>query len=632
MYNNLLRVLLIPSAALAFSMVGWLPAGAEQVEGDRSSVDELSAVEPLPAGDLAAADLGIQSVTAPSLQTQIEASLPAASAATVASPEVATPAPTEAVTEFGMTRREAMSQVTSVSQLSDVQPTDWAFQALQSLVERYGVIAGYPDGTFRGSRAMTRYEFAAGLNAAMDRVNELIAAGLAETVSEEDLAVLQRMQEEFAAELATLRGRVDALESRTAELEANQFSTTTKLSGVAFFNLTGAFADGPVSLETTNANAPFAIRPAGRDPITGRPVVQEIDDDPSITFSNLVWLNFNTSFTGRDSLVTQLAVGNGNSPANAFVSAGLYNTFGVPFTDQNARGPSDVILREMFYSFPVGDSVQMVVGPRINWYRHFDGNAFTFFFNGAGSFNSGGSTLLNTIDRGAGAVAMWDISDKFQLNLAYLGENTEFLPGGLFNTATNPSEGLFGGTNTISAQLTYSPTSTFNLRLLYNHSNLNAVFGQVGGSQGEPLYGFADDGAGGPLNDGTADTFMANFDWLITPGFGIFSRYTYGSTHIEPGDINAQSFQAGLAFPDLGKEGAQATLSYLIPFSVIDGREFLVSGGGDGGIQYEFEATYYYPLTNNIALVPSVYFIANPNNFDDNPTIVVGNLRAQFTF
>ncbi|MEH2267919.1 MAG: S-layer homology domain-containing protein, partial [Nostoc sp.] len=45
-----------------------------------------------------------------------------------------------------------MSQVTSVSQLSDVQPTDWAFQALQSLVERYGCIAGYPNGSFQGNR------------------------------------------------------------------------------------------------------------------------------------------------------------------------------------------------------------------------------------------------------------------------------------------------------------------------------------------------------------------------------------------------------------------------------------------------------------------------------------------------
>lgn len=46
-----------------------------------------------------------------------------------------------------------MGQVISVSQLSDVQPNDWAFEALQSLVERYGCIAGYPDGTFRGKRA-----------------------------------------------------------------------------------------------------------------------------------------------------------------------------------------------------------------------------------------------------------------------------------------------------------------------------------------------------------------------------------------------------------------------------------------------------------------------------------------------
>ena len=112
-----------------------------------------------------------------------------------------------------------LSQVTSVSQLSDVRPTDWAFQALQSLVERYGCIAGYPDKTYRGNRAMTRYEFAAGLNACLDRVNELIAASTADLVKKEDLAILQKLQEEFAAELATLRGRVDALEARTTTLE-----------------------------------------------------------------------------------------------------------------------------------------------------------------------------------------------------------------------------------------------------------------------------------------------------------------------------------------------------------------------------------------------------------------------------
>lgn len=63
-----------------------------------------------------------------------------------------------------------MDQVTSVSQLADVKPTEWAFQALQSLVERYGCVVGYPDKTYRGNQALTRCEFAAGLNAGLDRV------------------------------------------------------------------------------------------------------------------------------------------------------------------------------------------------------------------------------------------------------------------------------------------------------------------------------------------------------------------------------------------------------------------------------------------------------------------------------
>ena len=128
-----------------------------------------------------------------------------------------------------------MGQVTSVTQLSDIQPTDWAFQALQSLVERYGCIAGYPDGTYKGNRAMTRFEFAAGLNACLDRITELIAAGTSELATREDFSVLQRLQEEFAVELAALRGRVDSLEARTSELEANQFSTTTRLNGEVLF-------------------------------------------------------------------------------------------------------------------------------------------------------------------------------------------------------------------------------------------------------------------------------------------------------------------------------------------------------------------------------------------------------------
>ena len=63
---------------------------------------------------------------------------------------------------------------------------------------------------------MTRYEFAAGLNACLDKVTELIRAGTGNLATKEDLMTLQKLQEEFAAELATLRGRVDGLEARTA--------------------------------------------------------------------------------------------------------------------------------------------------------------------------------------------------------------------------------------------------------------------------------------------------------------------------------------------------------------------------------------------------------------------------------
>lgn len=179
-------------------------------------------------------------------------------------------------------QEETLEQVTSVSQFSDIQPTDWAFQALQSLVERYGCIAGYPNSTYRGNRALTRYEFAAGLNACLDRVNELIASATADLVTKEDLATLQRLQEEFSAELATLRGRVDALEARTAQLEANQFSTTTKLEGEVVMGIVDVF-EGDTNDDNTTLGAKAEIE--------------------------LV-----TSFTGKDTLKTTLESNNIVSP------------------------------------------------------------------------------------------------------------------------------------------------------------------------------------------------------------------------------------------------------------------------------------------------------------------------------
>lgn len=531
----------------------------------------------------------------------------------------------------------AMAQVTSVQQFSDVQPSDWAYEALAYLAnsEAEGgldCLEGYPDGTFRGGRAMTRYEFAAGLASCLDAV-----VGRLDSLDPEALARIEALQREFAAELAVLRGRVDALEAAVAELEANQFSTTTVLRGNAWMNLTQAFPDGRILTER-NPFAPNAFAPPIRD-ANGRPS-RVFRDQPQLTFSYYVNLNLNTSFTGRDSLVTQLAVGNGNSPANELVSSGFFNSWGVPFTDQGAGTPNNVVVRELFYSFPIGDAVQVDIGPRLNYYRYFDGNRFTFFQTGASSFNSSGSTLLSAIDRGSGIVIRWKIIDPLQLTVGYLAENAEFLnPAFGFNTSSNPGDGLFNSSNIITAQLAFSPSRNFNLRLLYARSSLKPYNGFIGGAVGEPVpYGYIDDGFGGFLNDSGADTLMANFDWQIADWIGLFARYSWGRVDVNPvareegRQVRVQSFQVGLGFPDLFKRGALGVISFLIPHDYLAGEQFLLSGGGDGGTQAELEVSYRYPVSDNISLVPAFYAIWNANNFDSNPTVYVGNLRFQFSF
>jgi hypothetical protein len=582
----------------------------------------------------------LTNISTPLAGTPLQNSQPIRSAPSISEleTEVASPPLTSPGTSEGGNR--SINQVTSVTQLSDLKPTDWAYQAVQSLVERYGCIVGYPNSTFLGNRSATRFELAAALNACLDVISDRFA-------TKEDLLAVRRLQEEFAKELATLKGRVNNLEARTAKLEAQQFSTTTKLSGLAFFNMTGAFASSRgLRAEGIDGILPFRVIPGlgDRDPLTNRPRVRTVTDNPNVTVSGLVWLTLNTSFTGKDLLTTQLAVGNGVSPANVFAAAGLFNTWGTPFTDQTAgpdNGSAQFVLRELNYSFPVTSKLQVVVGPRINWYKYFDNNAYTFFLNGTSSFDSIGSPLMNASKRGAGAILIYKPIDQLQFRVGYLAQSIEFLPSFL-NSAENPGpdQGFFGGTNTFTGEVTYSPLKSLNLRFLYTRTNLKPVFGGlIGGTGGLPIWGLADDGLGGNLDSGTSNTFGFNFDWTPLKNFGIFGRYTFASTSLDPvdptlanGKVQNQSIQFGTAFLNLGKPGARATLSFVIPSDIISGRRFLVAGGGDGGRQYDFEATYFYPVNDNISVVPAFYAIINPNNFSSNPTVFVANLRVQFSF
>jgi S-layer homology domain/Protein of unknown function (DUF2808) len=118
--------------------------------------------------------------------------------------------PLEVPTFFNPEAIPKISQAT-LSQENKVVPGSWAYQSLKSLQDR-GILKGYPNGTFQGDRPLTRDEFAAGLNSALEKTLESFATG--ERVTRDDLLALQQLQRDFKAELAALKNRVSALEGQ----------------------------------------------------------------------------------------------------------------------------------------------------------------------------------------------------------------------------------------------------------------------------------------------------------------------------------------------------------------------------------------------------------------------------------
>ena len=98
----------------------------------------------------------------------------------------------------------AMAQVTNVNQLTDVQPTSWAYQSISNLVSRYGCLAGYPDGTFKPNQAATRNELAALTSACLDNITAFY--------TEADARVASALRAEFSKEISATNVRVSALE------------------------------------------------------------------------------------------------------------------------------------------------------------------------------------------------------------------------------------------------------------------------------------------------------------------------------------------------------------------------------------------------------------------------------------
>ncbi|ABA22972.1 S-layer region-like protein [Trichormus variabilis ATCC 29413] len=510
----------------------------------------------------------------------------------------------EAVTSVSQltqaSKAQNIGQVTSVSQFSDVQPTDWAFQALQSLVERYGCIAGYPNGTYRGNRALTRYEFAAGLNACLDRVNELIATATADLVSKQDLATLQRLQEEFSAELATLRGRVDALEARTAELEANQFSTTTKLSGEAIFSVSQAFGD-------TRA------LPSGSQ-------AARSDLDSNLAFANRVRLTLNSSFTGTDQLQTRLNAG--NIIANNANNIGNAST-GTNMTRLGYDGGTDnsVTIDKLNYAFNLSDSIRVKIdatGAELNE----NANVFNpdFRSSGSGALSRYGrfSPIYRQANDGAGITVNVNPNGPLTFTAAYVATGR--------NNAANPADGngLFDGNNAIFGQVSFKPNQALNLGFAYarTYQQTPNLFGSTGSS-------FANNPFAGARTEANHYGFQATFQPSSTLTLGGWVGYTTAEAVTGANrDADAFYWAASLGIKDFGREGNTLGLIFGQPPKITGGNNI----ASESGTSYHLEGLYKLKLTDNILVTPGLLVIFNPENNNNNDTIYVGTLRTTFTF
>jgi hypothetical protein len=455
-------------------------------------------------------------------------------------------------------------QVTSITQFSDVRPTDWAYQALSNLVERYGCVAGYPNGTFVGGQAMTRFEAAALLNACLDRVTE--------TTDE-----LQRLLNEFGNELAVLKGRVDGLEGRVGNLEATQFSTTTKLKGEVNFVLGGV-----PGLETNSG-----------------------DTVGNTAFNYDVRLNFDTSFTGRDLLRTRLR--SSNFSTDPFASSS--SLFKLDKADNTTSNNNDtVVIDRLYYQFPVSDSVTLTAGALVRntemaWVPSAYKSEILDFFAVAGA-----PGVYNKAT-GAGVGAQYVGKNGFVAGLNYVAQNGDDTSTGVFD-----SDGALN----------------FLAQLGYKASNWGVGVGYRYGSEGSrPRTYNGLLGASGALVDGQESNAVAvNAYWQPTESGwipSISAGYGYNGVSGAVGATDAtdsDSWFVGLQWADAFVAGNTAGIA-------VGQAPSAETAGVSDATMLEF--FYKFQVTDNISITPALFYVDSNQRYQDSSKWG-GVIQTKFTF
>ncbi|NET04383.1 MAG: iron uptake porin [Symploca sp. SIO2B6] len=482
-------------------------------------------------------------------------------------------------------RNRSRSQVTNVSQLRDVQPGDWAYEALRSLVERYGCIAGYPDGSFRGNRALTRFEFAAGLNACLQQIERLISSN--GSIGREDLEKLQRLSQDFEAELGTIGTRVDNLEGRVASLEDSQFSTTVSFGGEAIFALAGAGGGEPPGQGETN-----------------------------VVFNHLTRLGIASSFTGKDRL--RLTLASGNFDDFGFANVNSLNTYAALLSYQDGLD-NDVIIDTLEYRFaannrlvftfkPVGFSLSSVLSANS-----------PYFDVGRGAISRFGqaSPLFSIGALSAGAGFDWLITNKLRLQAAYGTRDS-----------SDPSQGINGADHSaLGVQLLANPFKNVVTGVTY--VNAYAEDGRLDTFTGS----FNADSSGLIFEPTQTHAIGGTLQWRLAPNLtlGTWGGWTFSNSVTSDSYANTNTYLVSLGISDIfGREGDLLALLFGQPPKLEEGEGLLF--GEDNATSFHYEVFYRYKLNNHVWITPGFFMVTNPGNRAQNDTIYVGTIRTTFRF
>jgi hypothetical protein len=389
----------------------------------------------------------------------------------------------------------------------------------------------------------------------------------------------------FASELARSENRVNNLENRTTKLENTQFSTTTKLNAEILWHLGDSFGDR----------------------------IDDNGDHSQTFFGYRTRLNFETSFTGKDRLLTRI-----ESKDIAELDAVTGTVMTRLETDGKTESGAEL---EVLYQFPWGKNTEIIVGPVgvetddlgevLNPLNDSSQRAISRF----GLRDA--ATLRGP--EGTGLGVQHQFNDYWQANLGYVVDDGDAAD-------PQPGKGFLQGSYSAIAQLLLEPNNdlkfAFTYTRIYQRSEEVNVMSAVGS-----------DHANNPFGDHatSSDNLGLQFNWNTSPNFEFGGWFGYTKAYQETGDNNEATILNGaltLVFPDLLAEGNVGGIIVGIPPLVSDRNDGLNS---DEVTSWHLEAIYRISVNDNMAITPGVFLITDPNHEDREP-IWVANIRTQFSF